>query len=365
MIDTDSLAMPKDSEMNAIDKSLETFSFRAFLIFLILAVGACFYLILPYIVALAMGIILSLLTRPIYAWIVAKGLESRVAAVLTTVLIALVFVVPLGIFSFLAVKQAMVLASSVGAIDPSRFVEMSRQMLEYPGLSFLQDHMVELQYQGIEVLKSGGGYLAAESLDFAKNLPANLLKVFLACLSCLFFLKDGPSLSSWLNSKIPLDKDVRSVVASSFRDTAISVVWASMAAAGAQCVVMFFAFIVLGVPGAFIAAGATFILSWIPLLGSTPVFITGMGLLAMDGDYMRAAFMLVFGLVAGVVDNFVRPIVLKGRGEMHPLVSLVAIFGGLKLFGFFGVFFGPILAAIAITLLNIWPIVAKRHGLLY
>jgi predicted PurR-regulated permease PerM len=73
--------------------------------------------------------------------------------------------------------------------------------------------------------------------------------------------------------------------------------------------------------------------------------------------------MVGFGVVTGLDDNFVRPIVLKGRGEMHPLVSLVAIFGGLQMFGFFGVFFGPIVAAVVITLLQVWPIVGRRWGL--
>ncbi|MCM2324552.1 MAG: AI-2E family transporter, partial [Oligoflexia bacterium] len=70
-----------------------------------------------------------------------------------------------------------------------------------------------------------------------------------------------------------------------------------------------------------------------------------------------------FGLITGIVDNFVRPMVLKGRSKMHPLVSLVAIFGGIGMFGITGVFIGPIVAAILISLLQIWPDVGRRFGI--
>jgi predicted PurR-regulated permease PerM len=49
---------------------------------------------------------------------------------------------------------------------------------------------------------------------------------------------------------------------------------------------------------------------------------------------------------------------------MHPLVSLVAIFGGIEMFGIMGIFLGPILAAVLISLLQLWPEIGHRFGLL-
>jgi predicted PurR-regulated permease PerM len=74
--------------------------------------------------------------------------------------------------------------------------------------------------------------------------------------------------------------------------------------------------------------------------------------------------MVACGLLAGLVDNFVRAMILKGRSKMHPLVSLVAIFGGIEMFGIMGIFLGPILAAVLIALLQRWPEVGQRFGLL-
>ena len=70
------------------------------------------------------------------------------------------------------------------------------------------------------------------------------------------------------------------------------------------------------------------------------------------------------GLLTGLVDNVVRALILRGRSKMHPLVSLVAIFGGIEMFGLLGIFLGPILAAVLIALLQLWPVVGQRFGLL-
>ena len=141
-------------------------------------------------------------------------------------------------------------------------------------------------------------------------------------------------------------------------------IWATLAASAAQSAVMLLSYLTLGVPAAFLAAGATFLLAWIPLVGSSPVWLTGAIYLYTQDTILKAILMVAFGLMAGLVDNFVRPLVLQGRSKMHPLVSLVAIFGGIEMFGILGIFLGPILAAVLIALLQLWPEIGQRFGLL-
>jgi predicted PurR-regulated permease PerM len=74
--------------------------------------------------------------------------------------------------------------------------------------------------------------------------------------------------------------------------------------------------------------------------------------------------MIAIGALAGVADNIVRPLFLRGQANMHPLISLLSIFGGINLFGMIGVFVGPILAAILVSLLDIWPTIGRRVGFL-
>jgi predicted PurR-regulated permease PerM len=73
--------------------------------------------------------------------------------------------------------------------------------------------------------------------------------------------------------------------------------------------------------------------------------------------------MIAIAIFTSVIDNVVRAMVLKGRGDMHPLVALIAVFGGIQMFGILGVFFGPIIAAVVISLLQVWPAIARRFDL--
>jgi predicted PurR-regulated permease PerM len=136
-------------------------------------------------------------------------------------------------------------------------------------------------------------------------------------------------------------------------------VWATSAAAAAQALVVMAGFLLLGVPGIFLAGGATFIFAWIPILGSLPVCLAAAVYLYFKGSLFKLVMMALVAIVAGLMDNVVRPIVLKGHGDMHPLLALISIFAGIQMFGLLGVIFGPIVAAMLVALLNSWQLPAE------
>jgi len=74
---------------------------------------------------------------------------------------------------------------------------------------------------------------------------------------------------------------------------------------------MLLSYLALGVPAASLAAGATFLFAWIPLVGSSPVWLAGAIYLYAQDAMLKAILMVVCGLIAGLVDNFVRPLILE------------------------------------------------------
>ena len=55
-------------------------------------------------------------------------------------------------------------------------------------------------------------------------------------------------------------------------------------------------------------------------------------------------------VVVGTVDNIVRPLVIGSRVELHPLLLLFALLGGLQVFGFIGIFIGPLIISLIAVL---------------
>jgi len=335
------------------------------MILLGLSLVAGYFIVAPYLMALFVGGILTLIINPVYSLLRRRHVRPHFAAAIATILMVLLIVGPFLSFAAIAVNQAISGAQWLASIEHLSLQDSLTKINAWGPITYLSLDPGELN----EHVKSAVRYVGTAGSQFvlriAKSVPEGILQLILACFTCYCLLIDGRRFFTWIFSKLPMAGDVRTKITSSFKDTAISVILASMAAAGAQSLMMMFGFALLRVPNVFLAGGATFILAWIPIAGSTPVWLAGAFYLYMQESFTRAVLMIVLGLITGTIDNFIRPMVLKGRGEMHPLVSLVAIFGGLQLFGFFGVFLGPILVAVVITLLQLWPLVARPFGLVF
>ncbi len=315
----------------------------------------------PYLLSVIMGSILALIVNPVYVRC-RKKYKPGISAAIVTLGLAVVFIAPLGLFTTLAVKEGIHMGQMVAERDDFSLASITSRLGDWEILRSVLGDTTSLDQQLRQGIKQGSQSASKLVLGIASGIPAILLQLVLLLLTCFFMLQDGRTFFAWMTNKVPLDHDVRVKLISSFRETAISVVWAGLAAAAAQAACMTFAFLILAVPAAFLAGGATFIFSWVPILGSVPVWMIGAIYLYVQGSVAKTIIMILIGLLTGVVDNLIRPMVLQGRSDMHPLVSLVAIFGGIELFGIFGVFIGPIVVAILIALLQTWPAIGNRFG---
>lgn len=336
-----------------------------FITFIILFVGI-FYLsytmIKPYLLSMIMGAILALLCRPLYSRLKeGKKKKSKIASTAVVALLMLAVIGPLTVFVIYSVKEGVSIAQSLSGNENISFEALKEKLNELPAIQSLVGDTSSLEEELKNGIQSAAKGASGLFLGMVASVPQLLLQLVLTGLTCFFLLIDGPKFLQWSGSKIPLDGTIKGRLMKALSDTTISTIWATLAAASAQSAVMLFSFLILGVPAAFLASAATLIFSWIPMVGSSPVWIAGAIYLAIKGSTVKVILMVILGLITGVVDNIIRPLVLQGRGEMHPLVSLVAIFGGINLFGLLGVFIGPVIAAILISLVEISPEVLKHY----
>lgn len=319
---------------------------------------------MPYLLAIIMGALLTLITQGLFRKLVRRGLCPKVASgLLTFGLIVLVFA-PVFLFITLAAKQAITIGQSIGSSEYFSSQFLISKISTFPIVEILGVSPEEITVQVHDWIQSGVSFGTTLSMSLVAMFPKILLQLVLTSASYFFILVDGGRFSLWIGNKIPFDKKVGERVKIAFRDTAIASIWSTVAAGASQSVVIFLGYLFLGVPGSFLAAGITFLFSWIPFVGSSPVWISGAIYLAINGFTGRVIAMVIFGIAAGVIDNIVRPLVLKGRSDLHPLVGAFAIIGGIGFFGIMGVFLGPIFVAVLISLLRAWPDVADRFGIM-
>jgi predicted PurR-regulated permease PerM len=336
-----------------------------FLIILVASSLASLWMIRLFFVSVMVGGLLAMMTKTYYVKLNNRKIWPSISAFLVTIGIILLVIIPFSIFVAVAAKQGVQIGKSLAQSGSFSLESVVNWIASWPGVSLLGIAPEDLSVSLLDWLETGAKSATSFAVGFVAQIPDALLQLALACIACYFFLVDGGKFLDWMRSRVPLDKDVRNRVVSSFESMAVASVWATLAAGAAQSAVIFTSFLILGVQGAFLAAGATFIFAWIPFIGSTPAWVIGAIYLYTLGAFGKVALMILFGLFAGIVDNILRPIVLRGRSDMHPLISLVSIFGGLAWFGIMGVFIGPLLAAVTLSLLEAWPDVANRYGLGY
>ena len=99
----------------------------------------------------------------------------------------------------------------------------------------------------------------------------------------------------------------------------------------------------------------TFVAGMLPILGVALAYVPLSLILLANGEDWKALLIFLYGFfVVGSVDNLARMWLLKKIGHVHPIITLFGVIVGLKLFGFIGFIFGPILIAMFILLLQIY-----------
>ena len=110
---------------------------------------------------------------------------------------------------------------------------------------------------------------------------------------------------------------------------------------------------VAGIPFAMILTAAMFLLA-IAQIGVVPVLVLVVGWVYWRGDPVWGTALLVWTVLVGSLDNFLRPMLIRRGADLPLLLIFAGVIGGLLAFGIIGLFIGPVLLAVTYTLLAAW-----------
>jgi predicted PurR-regulated permease PerM len=123
----------------------------------------------------------------------------------------------------------------------------------------------------------------------------------------------------------------------------------------AQGAVGALSFVIVGLPSPVVWAALMALFSFVPMVGTGIVWVPAGVILLLTGRIVAGIFILAWGVfVIGTVDNLLRPLLAKGRIDLHPLLVFLTIFGGIVTFGVLGVILGPMIGSIFAAMVRIW-----------
>ena len=328
----------------------------------VLLIIGCIAVLLPFVGALLFALVVWLCTWEAYRDHILPRLGGKpiLGATLMVLALMLVFLVPTIFLAGALVRSSDVLVNHVRPLltqglpaDPPAWfasVPLFGDMLD----NFW--HEIAGSREAFNALLGRGIGPVREFLLRAGGVAAKgLLQLALVFFVAFFLYRDGQMLANILyQSARKLGGDLGEHLVNKTRDTVFGVMLGIIGTAMAQATVAVIGFFIAGAPAPLLLAFATFFLSMVPV--GPPLIWGGAAFwLYSEGQIGWAIFMALYGLlVISSIDNLVKPILIARGAGLSLLVIGLGVFGGVLVFGFIGIFLGPVLLALGQMLLLRW-----------
>ena len=325
--------------------------------FTVLIVGVLFLSFLvfkPYLGALCIAVILRIVFDSFHEKILrfARGSEN-LAAVLSTLAIVFFIIVPLivvGVF-LLDDIQNLYLKIVSGNIDFS-FVER----LTSPAHDFIKGFIPDFAVDLREYAREGLSFILTHIGSVFSSIVSLIFNFFLMLLALFYLFRDGKRFRKSVIFLSPLSDNYDESILVRLSEGVSSVVKGSLLVAIVQGALAALGFFIFGVPNPMLWGSFAAVAALVPNLGTAIVVLPAIAFLFWTGAAGSAFGLLVWGVVIiGLVDNILAPYLMKRGLKVHPFLVLLGVLGGFAFFGPLGFLVGPVLVALLMALLDMYP----------
>lgn len=319
----------------------------------------------PFLLPVLWAVILAHMTFPLHVRLTARlgGRDALSAWCLTLGVLAMV-VVPVLLMAMMLVREAVGAELAVQTwIEAGGIQRLPEQLSTLPVIGGTLQGLIGryvLQPDALEALvRSSAQVVSKFFIDQLSDLLKNafvLLSNFLIILFTLWFLyKDGRRWLQFLYELVPLGEAQKQKIFARMDITIRAVVKGVLLTAIAQGLLAGAAYAVLGAPFAVVLTALTILLAPLPFGGTAFVWGPVVMYFLTVGSMGKALVMLIWGIgVVSTVDQFLRPWLIGQDVQMPVLFLVFSILGGLALYGLIGLFVGPILMSILMTVIAIY-----------
>ena len=322
--------------------SSDRYSSITFLRILLVLIGSLsVLLVLPFLQYVLLAGLMAYLVAPVNDRL-SRRLGSVVGAVFTIVLTVVVVLGPLLLIAAVAADQAVSLARGAEVPDVATVESVVQQWL---GTDADVRTLLE-PYSG--AIQTGIRGVLGSVVGIVGGIPALVVGAVVFLFTFYYLLRDGDAFVAWLRTAVPLDAATADELIERTDDLLWAAVVGNVIVAGIQAVLTVLAFLVIGFANIVFWGVVTFVLSLLPLIGASIVWAPAVVFLLLVGDVPAAVGLLIWGaIVVSGSDNVVRPLAMQRGAELNPGLLVLGIFGGVAVFGFLGLFVGPVVLGLA------------------
>jgi predicted PurR-regulated permease PerM len=322
-----------------------------------------FYRIMaPSFVALAWGAILVVTVQPLNAHLRAKVRRPWLSALMMTVFVALVIIVPLALLSLALVGEVSGLYTRLESAVSTQGATWA-DLRSQPLVQSLTRHLegvvdlsqLDINKAALDALGKISTFVVSHTTSVLANIGRTILQFLLVLLTMYYLFKDGDALIALVRGSIPLPAKHTEQILAHITDVVRATIYGGLAVSALQGLLGGLMFWIMGIPSPVFWGVVMAIFTLIPLLGAFVIYIPAAVVLALKGSIIKAIILAAWGLgIVSQIDNVLKPLLLSGRTRLHPVLLFFSIMGGLQVFGFLGMVLGPVVASVFVAVFDLY-----------
>lgn len=323
-------------------------------------------LLLPFLEPIIWAAIITLFTFPIYKKLQKRANLSATLAATAMCLIVLTFViVPVGFLAASLTNETLRLYDSIKTSvqqDPAHLLDTLQQSSvigDYLAktLNSYRHHQDKINSFLTDLAQKGSNVFLQQGTLIFKNLASMLFKGGIMLVTLFYLFRDGEKLVATLKALMPFPSQDTERFTRIISDMVTATLYGNLLTGMLQGAMGVLILWLLDFSAPILWGMVMAICTLIPVVGTALVWGPASIILLITGEWIKAIILAGFGmLIISQIDTFVKPLLISGRTSVHNLLLMLSILGGISMFGFLGVILGPIIIALAISILEFYRI---------
>lgn len=339
-----------------------TLSKQVELIFLsaltLLGLYLSFLLLRPYAAPILFAVILAIIFVPLYEKLRRVVRNPSASAFLATLITLIATVLPLVLVAIAITRESTDLyqALSVKSAAEGGMAQLALHYVQV-AIEWLRQRFAipPIDIRGVTLRYLGQA--SAALVQFGAGAIANFFKLLvdagITFLLLFFLFRDGRTGLKRITTALPMREERASELFRRIGSTVNATFYGGLAVAAAQGTLAGIAYYVLGLQSAVLWGFITALASLLPVVGSAIVWVPMSIVFLASGHWLKAVLLLAWGFgVVGLVDNLVRPLIVRAGTQLHMVFIFLSLLGGLAVFGVLGLFLGPVILSVTFALVG-------------
>lgn len=312
----------------------------------VLAIILLLIIIRPFIYSLILGIILGVFFFPINRFLRNKGLKPNIASLLLVITIVIIMV----IFTYLFVDSVIKSASEINEnITNFEFEEIDILLESTVGINVSTENLT------LPIIESINSTLSSDVPSLVNSLTDIILGIFIMLFVLYYLFKDGEDIIRIIMNMIPASEKQKEHIKAESQKILYGVMYGQLLIAILQGILGGLAFFIFGLNNPVFWGFIMAVFAFIPIVGTPTVWVPAAIIQIINGNIFSGVGLLIFGTVILLtIDNFIKPKLISRQSGLHPILVILSIFGGVKVFGVIGLLIGPMAVAICVLIIRLF-----------